>query len=157
QRPHPRGRRSLPRGPGVRHGPPRGGAAGRPPHRQRGGDPMTTPTPRVHLSEAEAAELRAELARARADLARAQELIAELRDVAERADRAFARYDTGGAESAVDGQTPATGRGMGRDANGAQAPAQAVQSSPWDEPGEPTAYACRQCATRAGQLLAQAA
>ncbi|HEY8504371.1 MAG TPA: hypothetical protein VIL46_07290 [Gemmataceae bacterium] len=30
---------------------------------------MTTPTPRVHLSEAEVAELRAELDRARADLA----------------------------------------------------------------------------------------
>lgn len=87
-----------------------------------------TPAPRVHLSEAEVAELRAELDRARAELGRAQELIAELRDVGERADRAFARYDTGGGEtppdlgsatrargvavegpeSAVDGQTPAT-------------------------------------------------
>jgi len=94
-----------------------------------------------------AQHVRAERERLRADLARAQELIAELRDVAERADRAFARYDTGGGETppdlgsapraqgvavdgpetAVDGQTPVTGsRGMGRDANGAQNATQAA-------------------------------
>jgi len=83
-----------------------------------------TTQPRTHLTDAELDEARAELRadadhhlgyidpdgvrsinantaaalrqrdEARAELGRALELIAELRDVAERADRAFARYDT---------------------------------------------------------------